>query len=172
MEKFDPKALRVVINECGVSIDELADRTQIKRATLYNYLNGTTPITVEALYKISNILESLNSEIFNENVLMRVLMRVPTNVLMKDKDEWDKEMNSIINRKLKAASSNYEDKLIVNIRDLSAENALLKKENAELRAKIDELNRAIGRLERDKEILVAKLDKYENNSSNPKGKAV
>jgi len=48
----------------------------------------------------------------------------------------------------------------------------LEETTGKLQAKIDELNRAIGRLERDKEILVAKLAKYEDNSSNPKGKAV
>lgn len=100
MEKFNSALLREIIKKFDISIDDLALKSNIKRATLYNYLNGSTPITVEAILKLSNILELKNPELFNENVLMNVLMNVPLDVLMRSEEEHNKELEQVLRRQI------------------------------------------------------------------------
>ena len=155
MEKFNPAPLRKLIKKCGFTIDELATRTGIKRATLYNYLNGTTPITVEAIYRLSKILELNNSKIFDENVLMNVLMNVPPDVLTSSPNEQKKDCEPgkectryVIKdqmyqevKKENAALNQAIGKLNYKVEQLEEENGKLRAENAVLKDESKDSNK-------------------------------
>lgn len=57
MYDFDITRVRNILAALKISVPEASKLTGIKQATLYNYLNEKTPITVDALLLISNKLE-------------------------------------------------------------------------------------------------------------------
>ena len=66
MYNFDIVRLRNLIKGSKLNVGEIATKSGIKRATLYNYLNETTQIPVEALISIFNVIN------FNLNEVIKV----------------------------------------------------------------------------------------------------
>lgn len=54
MYDFDVTRLRNILRGKNISVTDAAELSSISKATLYNYLNETTPITVEALVNLCN----------------------------------------------------------------------------------------------------------------------
>ena len=52
--------------EQKISLEEVAERAGIKRATFFNYLGGRTPFTVDALERVANILDISMKAFFEE----------------------------------------------------------------------------------------------------------
>ncbi|WP_025741686.1 LexA family transcriptional regulator [Aquimarina pacifica] len=54
---MDLQKIKEVADQKGKLIKDLIESTGIKKGTLFNYMKGKTPITLEAFLKISNVLE-------------------------------------------------------------------------------------------------------------------
>ncbi len=54
---MDLQKIKEIADEKGKMIKDLIENTGIKKGTLFNYMKGKTPITLEAFLKISNVLE-------------------------------------------------------------------------------------------------------------------
>ncbi|EKT3957662.1 LexA family transcriptional regulator [Flavobacterium psychrophilum] len=86
MYNFDIIRVKNLLKAGKINIGDLADKSGIKRATLYNYLSESTPITVDALISISNACNINLSEIISNS-----------NKLEFDKIEEDKKYNKNYN---------------------------------------------------------------------------
>lgn len=66
--------IKELADKKGKQIKDLIEETGIKKGTLFNYLKGKTPITLEAFLKISDVLQVSSSELlsFVQNIELNV----------------------------------------------------------------------------------------------------
>lgn len=84
MYNFDVARIRNLLKGSGLNVSSLAENTGIKRSTLYNYLNESTPITVEALLQILNYCNfDLNELIDDSKILDNTVTKDAKNVTDK-----------------------------------------------------------------------------------------
>lgn len=88
MYSFNILKIRNFLKDNHINVSELAEKTGIKRATLYNYLNENTPITVEALVSILNICDLSIAELLGNSNISESSMQ--TSVASSDNKEENK----------------------------------------------------------------------------------
>ncbi len=105
MFDFDVTRVRNLLRGKGINIDELAVKSGVKRGTLYNYLNGTTPITVEALILLSNACDINLFEIINNSNILNKNIEQKEGVLNIKKNDDKNDDKSDTKPKMQILSS-------------------------------------------------------------------
>lgn len=62
MEGTNRELLRKVIDDSGMKISAIADKTGIERTTLYNRLNGLGEFTAIEIVRLSSVLQLSNEQ--------------------------------------------------------------------------------------------------------------